>query len=63
MQNRPTWFEVGYQEGFAGKEIRVPEGYGVRMSYTRGWEQGHMDKTLQDNGYSIKGCIDEWLAK
>ena len=59
---RPTFFEVGYDEGFAGKECRVPEGYSARMGYRRGWDQGDMDRRLAANGHSIKGRVDPFLS-
>lgn len=59
---RTSWFKVGYDEGFAGKESRVPEGYSVRMNYLRGWNQGDTDRRCAAAGYQIMGDIDPDLG-
>jgi hypothetical protein len=37
-----SWFDVGYEDGQAGKEPNPPEArMSVRDSYRAGWEQGY----------------------
>lgn len=54
------WFGVGYEEGFAGKEERVPEHSSNRVAYRRGYLQGSTDRICQANGKAIVGPVDPW---
>lgn len=63
MAKKYGWFQVGYEEGLAGKPEKCPESFQARQSYRPGWAAGDLDRSLAAAGNQPKGldaAAKEW---